>query len=322
MSYNRPSATSKLSTNPTTTNIPTPKITRISINSSNNVTKYTPKKEQITQQRTQIRPSDAYNFHVPKIVRVSNNVPERKVVSTRPLTTTSQYTNNRNITIGSTNNPYQRRENVKSYTGNQNVVIRSTNQTNQTTQNQIKRYQHPRNLKYSNSKILSSYGASNTVNAFSSKSGAVHYVTKKSSEVVTSQPRIIRASQNIPKNSTRYEKLHVNNSTKSNRLFPFNSSEHSLLTNSQKTNIVNNKIYKKKHTIKDEGNNTLSKSTIKFANHKWNNVSTLNNIQRVPLKKASFSKNRFINATPIVRTVNGNKQRIVISGNRRFLNKH
>jgi hypothetical protein len=190
--------------------IHTPKVTRISI-SSNNVSRYTPNKEtaKVSVQRNQVRPSDAYNFNAPKIVRVSTNAPSRTVIQSNSgiqSKTISSYSN-------------QRREVVKSSYNkpSNNVIVRSSNQrTGGTLSN---RYQpvvskNTTNYRYVNSKLLTSYsGNAHKVNAFSSKSGAVNYVNTKSKERI--QPRVIRASQNIPKHSTRYEKLQTKTYQKS-----------------------------------------------------------------------------------------------------------
>lgn len=204
--YTRPSETKQAKT-VSRNSIPneqvsTPKVTRISI-TSGNITRYTSSQSRTDKepQRTRVTPRDAYDFDAPKIVRVSHNVPSKQM---RVSQTTGQ------STISSYSNANSHRPFIRTIPAQSNV-------TNRTVSNVVRSHANGAKEMYKGSsnpgksRVISTlrgtYNNANRVNAFSSKTGAVNYISKKQGPKTATQPRVIRASQNIPKNSVRYEKL-------------------------------------------------------------------------------------------------------------------
>lgn len=180
----------------------TPKVTRISI-TSKGTPRYTANQPwtQSSQQRTTVTPRDAYHFDAPKIVRVSHNV------TTKPMRV-SQTTGHSKISTYSnteSHKPYIRTLPVHSTLPKRtmtNVIRPQPSGPKEVYKSTI----NPTRSRVS-STLRETYNNAHRVNAYSSKSGAVNYVSKRPGQNTVTQPRVIRASQNVPKNSVRYEKL-------------------------------------------------------------------------------------------------------------------
>ena len=233
-------------------NISTPKVTRISLN-SNNIQRYTPRKNikspiVTTQNITKkTNPLETYNLQEnQKIVRVSSNNSTRNYqpsqMSSQSKGGTKVYTTTttQNYKIGSPTYVSSSNQNIIRISRGLNSTIKQNNvnkyrqiQSNNTNIRKIKLNSNnvtSRNLNSNNitsrnvnSNILNSYNPSKKVQAFSSRSGAVNYKNGKSREIVMNkQARIIkRPSQNISKNSIRYEKLQTGSILNSKFIFYF-----------------------------------------------------------------------------------------------------